>query len=185
MTRSVRVTSDRSGLYVQIQEDDARLRRRLIASLKDTILPSHGFLGYDPSAKAWIVARLGHARLWGWCLANFPHAMAWEARDTPEYESEAERRRREESQAKQKAWEEQQKTRTPAPPASAPLEAAYALFHLKPSAPLWVAEAVYRASAARYHPDAGGNDAAMTAINRAIETIRTQRKGETNGTSTG
>ncbi len=49
---------------------------------------------------------------------------------------------------------------------------AYATLYLRPGAPLAIAEAVYRVMSKRAHPDAGGDTAAMAAINAAIEVIR-------------
>jgi len=48
----------------------------------------------------------------------------------------------------------------------------YAVLHLRPDAPLWAAEAVYRAFSKRAHPDAGGSHAQAVAVNRAIACIR-------------
>lgn len=59
------------------------------------------------------------------------------------------------------------------------LDAAYAALHLRPSAPLWAAEAVYRAAVKVHHPDAGGSHELAVGVNRAIETIRHHQPKET------
>ncbi len=51
------------------------------------------------------------------------------------------------------------------------LAAAYAVLWLRPGAPHSVAKAAYRALAAQYHPDAGGDARAMQRLNEAYETI--------------
>jgi hypothetical protein len=53
-----------------------------------------------------------------------------------------------------------------------PFEEALSFFHLKPTAPLWLAEAAYRAAAMHYHPDKGGSVEQMKKINQMIEVIR-------------
>jgi len=50
----------------------------------------------------------------------------------------------------------------------------YAVLHLRQDAPLWAAEAVYRAAHKHMHPDAGGSHAQAVAVNHAIATIREQ-----------
>lgn len=52
------------------------------------------------------------------------------------------------------------------------LTRAYAQLWLRPGAPLPVVKAAYRALAAQYHPDAGGDTVAMTRLNDAYETLR-------------
>ena len=52
------------------------------------------------------------------------------------------------------------------------VDAAYTVLHLRPGAPLWACEAVYRAAQRVHHPDAGGTHDAAVAINRAIQAIR-------------
>lgn len=50
---------------------------------------------------------------------------------------------------------------------------AHAALYLTPDAPLWMAEAAYRAAQKQYHPDiAGGSHTAAARINRAIAIIR-------------
>ncbi len=56
------------------------------------------------------------------------------------------------------------------------LAEAFALLHLNMDAPLWAAEAVYRAAQKHMHPDAGGTHAQATALNEAIALIREARQ---------
>ena len=49
---------------------------------------------------------------------------------------------------------------------------AYATLWLRPGAPLAVVKAAFRALAAQYHPDAGGDALAMRRLNDAYETLR-------------
>ena len=59
----------------------------------------------------------------------------------------------------------------------APVLLAYRTLYLLPDAPLWAAEAVYRAGAKLAHPDvAGGDHAQAVSLNTAIQTIRAAQK---------
>jgi hypothetical protein len=58
-----------------------------------------------------------------------------------------------------------------------PLQNAYAVLHLRDSAPKQVVAASYRAMALLLHPDAGGDHAAMVALNRAMDLIRAHQEG--------
>lgn len=49
------------------------------------------------------------------------------------------------------------------------VEQAFSVLHLRPTAPPWVVQAVYRVLAKRSHPDAGGSHEAMKALNLAYE----------------
>ncbi len=65
----------------------------------------------------------------------------------------------------------------PAAPASSP----YRVLYLVPDAPLWAAEAVYRAAAKIAHPDvAGGDHAQAVTLNTAIKAIRAAQQ-QSNG----
>ncbi len=57
---------------------------------------------------------------------------------------------------------------------AAPIQATdpYELLEIRPDASLAVAEAVYKAKVRSVHPDAGGSEEHMKALNRAIEEIR-------------
>jgi hypothetical protein len=47
-----------------------------------------------------------------------------------------------------------------------------ARLHLRPTAPLWAAQAVYRAAMQRAYPDHGGDHATACALTEAISVIR-------------
>lgn len=49
---------------------------------------------------------------------------------------------------------------------------AWAVLHLRPTAPPQLVEAAYRCLARLHHPDAGGDHEQMQALNQAVETIR-------------
>jgi hypothetical protein len=51
----------------------------------------------------------------------------------------------------------------------------YAVLHVSPDAPLVVCEAAYRALARTAHPDAGGSEETMKALNLAIEQVRAEK----------
>ena len=67
------------------------------------------------------------------------------------------------------------------PPSGAPIgmgdESPYAVLELAESASIEAAEAAYRAKARIYHPDNGGSQEAMAAINVAIAAIRKEKGG--------
>jgi DnaJ-class molecular chaperone len=50
---------------------------------------------------------------------------------------------------------------------------AYTALWLRPGAPLPVVKAAYRALAAQYHPDAGGDPIAMQRLNQAYSILQT------------
>lgn len=95
--------------------------------------------------------------------------------------------------AKQAHWEAEQQRHgytyqaPPQPPPPRPIRLpvavleAYDLFHLKQSAPLWVAEAVWRAASQKYHPDRGGTHEQAKKINAAIAAIRGHAKKASTG----
>lgn len=53
------------------------------------------------------------------------------------------------------------------------VECAFQALHLRSTAPVWAIQAIYRVLAKRTHPDTGGSEAEMKAINAAYETART------------
>jgi len=61
------------------------------------------------------------------------------------------------------------------------LAQAYSTLHLREDAPLWAAEAVYRAAQKQGHPDVGGSHADAVAVNRAIAVIREAHSGRASG----
>lgn len=52
----------------------------------------------------------------------------------------------------------------------------YEVMGLRPDADMAVVEAVFKSLAKSRHPDAGGSEAAMVELNKAIERIRVERK---------
>lgn len=168
--------SNRRGrLFVSIGADDERTRKKVIDTFKWAFSLTKHDMHYDRAWKGWSVVRRSHARLWAWCQREAsPENIVWDAYDTPEFEQAREQSRKayEESQRRANSNGNQQQQQAPKPPKVGNLQAAYDLFHLKPSAPLWVAEAVYKAATKRYHPDAGGDTLKMAAINAAMERIR-------------
>lgn len=111
-----------------------------------------------PDSKAWVLPIWQRAALRAWCARLFERdAVTWRA-----YAEEPHTRQ-----------EQRQRQDTPRTPRTSPLSDAYASLHLRPDAPLWAAEAVYRAAAKIAHPDAGGEHAQAVALNQAIDVIRT------------
>lgn len=175
MAVRIRVQSNRRGrLFVSIGADDERSRQKVIDQFKWAFSPTKHEMRYDRAWKGWSVVRWHHAHLWAWCQREAsPENVVWDAYDTPEFETAREQSRKAYEQSQQRAnGNGNQQQQAPKPPKVGNLQAAYDLFHLKPSAPLWVAEAVYRAAAIRYHPDTGGDTLKMAAINAAIDRIR-------------
>ncbi len=112
-------------------------------------------LRYDPDEREWTIPRPSVPRLQRW-------ADAWAGRQ----EWNAARRN-----GQQRHYE-----RTPDAPA-APASSAYRTLYLLPDAPLWAAEAVYRAAQKLAHPDvAGGDHAQAVSLNTAIQEIRAAQK---------
>jgi hypothetical protein len=113
--------------------------------------PHYTGLKYDGQAREWTVPRYSVERLQRW-------ADAWAGRQ--------------EWNAAQRNGQQRHYERTqdaPAASASSP----YRVLYLVPDAPLWAAEAVYRAGAKLAHPDVvGGDHAQAVALNTAIREIR-------------
>lgn len=175
MAVRIRVQSNQRGrLIVSIAADDERSRQKVIDQFKWAFSLTKHEMRYDRAWKGWGVVRRSHAHLWAWCQREAsPENIVWDAYDTPEFEQAREQSRKAYEQAQQRAnGTHQQQYQAPKPPKVGNLQAAYDLFHLKPSAPLWVAEAVYKAATKRYHPDAGGDTLKMAAINAAMDRIR-------------
>lgn len=112
-------------------------------------------LHYDADAREWTLPSYSIARLQRW-------ADAWTGRQN----WNATRR-----DGQQRHSERPQDA--PAAPASSP----YRVLYVVPDAPLWAAEAVYRAAAKIAHPDvAGGDHAQAVSLNAAIREIRAAQK---------
>jgi len=141
----------RGRIYVRWWSDDPDTWRELLDDFKATF-PRHGDKNFHPATKEWSIPGYKRPTLGAWLRTNFAlDAIQWRADDDGEREADRER---------------------PSATAVFSLDAACAALHLRPDAPLWAAEAVYRAAQKHAHPDAGGNHAAAVAANRAIEEIR-------------
>jgi len=117
---------------------------------------NHGSgLRYDGDAREWTLPRYAVERLQRW-------ADAWAARQ--------------EWNAAQRNGQQRHDERAQDAP-EAPASSAYRTLYLLPDAPLWAAEAVYRAGAKLAHPDiAGGDHAQAVSLNTAIQAIRAAQK---------
>lgn len=137
---------------VHVIERDGRLLVRWSAADTDTFsaikylfkasFPRHGDACWVDSARSWSMPSYRWNDLARWVNAHFDPAAA----DWP--------------------------SDTTVRPGRQELDAAYAALYLRPSAPLWAAEAVYRAAVKLTHPDVGGAHEHAVAVNAAIETIR-------------
>jgi len=157
----------RSRVRVEIQEDDNYflIAWRVFggddftfvkASFRQQFPRSSG-AEWLPDSKAWVLPIGQRATLRAWCARLFEQdAVIWR-----DYDASHEQR--------QQSYQRQDAPRTLR---TSPLSDAYGTLHLVPDAPLWAAEAVYRAAQKVAHPDAGGDHAAAVALNQAIDTIR-------------
>jgi hypothetical protein len=162
----------RSRVRIEIQEDDSYFLvawrvfggddfTYVKASFRQQFPRSSG-AEWLPDSKAWVLPIWQRATLRAWCARLFEHdAVTWRA-----YAEEPHTRQEQRQQSSQRQD-------TPRTPQTSPMSDAYGTLHLVPDAPLWAAEAVYRAAQKLAHPDAGGDHAQAVALNRAITTIRT------------
>ncbi len=122
-----------------------------------TSFPHFTGLRYDGVEKEWTIPVHSLNRLQRW-------ADAWSSRQEWDALPRSGKRRQDHSRHAQDAPE-------------APVFLAYRSLYLLPDAPLWAAEAVYRAAAKLAHPDvAGGDHAQAVSLNTAIEAIRAAQK---------
>ena len=142
---TIRVVEGRDRLYVSWAAVDADA----FAAVKDTFrdyFPGRDAI-WDSGERAWAIAYHLRPRLERWLAEHAaPDHIRWE-RQSSRYER---------------------------PEARLPVTLAGALrtLHLQPDAPLWAAEAVYKAAVQHTHPDVGGSHAAACAVNEAISIIR-------------
>ncbi len=116
---------------------------------------------YDGDARAWVVPPRQRERLAQWADSWFTDAaQSWQAERDDTWG------------AGQRQQRQQQEPPPTADPPRSTLDEAYGILHLRPSAPLRVVEAAYRALAKQTHPDAGGSHEAQKAINSAVVLIR-------------
>jgi len=114
-------------------------------------------LRYDPDEREWTIPHYSLNRLQRW-------ADAWAGRQ--------------DWNATRRAGQQRHSERPQDAPA-APASSLYRVLYLVPDAPLWAAEAVYRAAAKIAHPDvAGGDHAQAVTLNTAIQAIRAAQKPE-------
>lgn len=149
---------ERDGLVFRWTCADGARFHALVADLKRA---SHGKarLRFDEDTRAWRLPAYRRSAFAVWANAHFaPDAQVWERAWTGS--SGRGRGRTERGWARAETG------------AGSPLDAAYATLHLRPGAPLWAAEAMYRAAQKRAHPDAGGSNDQAVAVNQAIATIR-------------
>lgn len=71
--------------------------------------------------------------------------------------------------------EPEQRPRTTAPPSGSNLEMCYRLLGISSSAPWDEIERAYRAKAKKHHPDHGGDEDAMRALNEAYSLLKQAR----------
>jgi len=134
--------------------DDSAIWTAAKTDLK-TNFPHHSGLRYDPTEREWVIPRRSIDRLQRW-------ADAWASQQ--EWDAPRRNGQQHRSERAQAASE-------------APVLLAYRTLYLLPDAPLWAAEAVYRAGAKLAHPDiAGGDHAQAVSLNAAIQAIRAAQK---------
>lgn len=115
--------------------------------------PSRSGVKWGPGTKEWRIPERLHVLFHGWLARTFdPEAVQWSAAYDP--------------------FTRERHQDVPRRPTAPSDDDPYATLHLRPRAPLWACEAVYRAAVKQCHPDVGGDHAQAVAINRAIEAIR-------------
>ncbi len=136
-------------IYVRWWSDDADTWRALLDAFKRAF-PLPGQRSFHPATKEWSLPLSERGALGTWLMTNFgPDAVQWLDDDDDDARQDAPRQ----AQAR-------------------PVDQAYADLYLVPAAPLWAAEAVYRAAQKVHHPDRGGDHDRAVAVNSAIATIR-------------
>jgi len=132
----------------------------ILASFKMTMSAESRL--FDGERKAWIVDRDYEERFDVWLVTVFEVGAIDDERDRARSRSSG-------------SGSSHQRQREPPPKADPPrstLDDAYGILHLRPSAPLPVVEAAYRALAKQTHPDHGGSHEAQKTINAAVALIR-------------
>jgi len=141
---SIVIRLENAPQYVLVWKSDLYWRA-ILSSLKDAF-PYTGDEGllFDRERKRWTVPAWRRSELDRWLTATFEQpAITW-ATSTSLQASHIDA-----------------------------LADAHAALYLTADAPLWMAEAAYRAAQKQYHPDiAGGTHTAAARINRAIAIIR-------------
>jgi len=138
------------GAWAEVEEAGPRLLVRWGGEGFDQVkadfrrlFPRHRDAIYLPEERAWSLPREHMRRLEAWLAMWFAQeAVTWE-----------------------------RPARRPAPAPALALAPAYRVLYLVEGAPAELVEAARRVLAKRYHPDAGGTDEAMAAINAAADRI--------------
>ncbi len=138
-----------AGAWAEVEEAGLRLLVRWGGAGFDELkadfrrrFPRHGDAVYLPEERAWSLPREHMRRLEAW-LAMWldQEAVAWE------------------------------RPTRPAPVQALALAPAYRVLYLVEGAPIELVEAARRVLAKRYHPDAGGDEETMRAINAAADLL--------------
>jgi len=154
---------EQDGLLFRWTCADGERFHAFVADLKRAF-PWEAGLRFDEDTRSWRLPAYRRGAFTVWANAHFaPENQVWE---------------RDRTGSTRSGRTTGQRRRTPVeqPPLS-PLNVAYATLHLRSHAPLWAAEAMYRAVQKRAHPDAGGSHDEAVAVNQAIMMIRAAWEG--------
>ncbi len=148
------ITRDgQQDFHVKLQSGDTYIFKLLLDTLKSFVNPCYRF--YDPGTRKWVVgepATESFRRWLSYARTTFNAQVQWiggEAYADPEAE-----------------W-----TAPPHEPRRPKAVDPYVTLHLLPSAPPELVKVAYRCLAQIYHPDRGGDEERMKAINRAYEKL--------------
>lgn len=163
---SIVITDDGIRLHIKWTCEDSSEWRAILESFKLCFWHHEDRL-YSSVTKTWSVPAWHRGRLCKWVDGWFDDdCQRWDYTRTYSSRSSGERTYRGNSSSGSQHGGGRTSTRSDG------VAAAYAALHLLPTAPLWAAEAVYRAAVKVCHPDAGGSHEAAVVINRAVEEIR-------------
>jgi hypothetical protein len=158
----IRIHDDGYGrLHLRWWADDSVLWHQILDSFKSRF-PTHHDRSFSAQTKTWSVPQSRYGRLAEW-------ADYWFDADAQQWDDE---------EPDGRAYGSRYERYGHTPASTSTIEAAFATLHLLPSAPAWVAEAVYKAAIKVHHPDAGGDGQAMVRINLAMERIREHQEHE-------
>lgn len=163
---SIVITDDGIRLHIKWFCEDSGTWHDILEDFKRTFW-RHGDKTFSGITKTWSVPGWHKGRLHEWCDSWFDDdCQRWACTDPYGSRSYGGRARGDGSYSYGRQGGSGSSTRSDG------VAAAYKVLHLLPSAPLWAAEAVYRAAVKVYHPDAGGSHEAAVAVNVAMELIR-------------
>lgn len=166
MSAQLHVCAHEDGLLFRWTCADGERFHALVAALKRAF-PWEAGLRFDEDTRSWRLPAYRRSAFTAWANAHFaPDDQVWERARAGASGDTGQRGRktRRESRRAESAM-------------GSPLDAAYATLHLRSHAPLWAAEAMYRAAQKRAHPDAGGSHDEAVAVNQAIMMIRAAWEG--------